>query len=75
MIIKLFKKIKFLVNSHEIKQYKIFSPMLKLNNNNILNQNYENKTNVDSIYTNYATQKLNLSNYSIDNNYNFQYLP
>ncbi len=49
--------------------------MLKLNNNNILNQNYENKTNVDSIYTNYATQKLNLSNYSIDNNYNFQYLP
>ena len=49
--------------------------MLKLNNNNILNQNYENKTNVDSIYTNYATQKLFLSNYSIDNNYNFQYLP
>ncbi len=61
---------------NEIKQNKTFSQIQKLNNNNFLKYNNKNKTNLDSLSTNYATQKINLSNQlKIENNYNIEYSP
>ena len=43
---------------------------------NFLKDNIKNKTNLDSLSTNYATQKINLSNQlKIENNYNIEYSP